>query len=267
MVEGSRKLKIMKNELGTRMKEQYEDRTRYALPRRIFTILRLDGKAFHTYTRGMNKPFDEYLTSALNDAAIKLCNEAQGVKFAYLQSDEISVLLQDFDNPATEAWFDGNIQKICSVSSSIVTRSFCLARIRDNKDDGANFDARVFCIADPEEVANYFIWRQLDCIRNAIMSIARQLYSHKELKGKNQKELVEMIGKRAKSVDDYPCEHIHGRIIWRKSAVVDEAVRSKWIATGAFNFIVEREALMALINTKREIIDGRDCQEKGENSR
>src|SRR6185503_13990478 len=107
----------MNNSLGDRMKRQYEDRTRVMLPRRTYTIIRVDGKAFHTFTRHCEKPNDKALAHALDGAARRLCEEAQGAQLAYLQSDEISVLLTDFMLPTTDAWFDGNLQKIVSVSA------------------------------------------------------------------------------------------------------------------------------------------------------
>ncbi len=82
--------------LGDRMKGQYEDRTRIMLPRRTYTILRADGKAFHTFTRRCEKPYDRRLVEAFDTAMLELCREAQGSCFGYVQSDEISVLLTDF---------------------------------------------------------------------------------------------------------------------------------------------------------------------------
>ena len=114
----------MKDALGSRIKENYEGRTRYFLPRRTYTIIRLDGKAFHTFTRQFKKPYDLDLMEIMNCTAISLCSQIQGAKFAYVQSDEINILLTDFENLSTDAWFDGNIQKITSISSSIATASF-----------------------------------------------------------------------------------------------------------------------------------------------
>src|SRR5512137_2136173 len=119
----------MQDALGDRMKGQYEDRTRYSLPRRTFTIIRLDGKAFHTYTRGLKKPFDGDLFADIDTAIINMLPEIQGAVFAYTQSDEISVLLTDFATTQTDAWFDGNLQKMCSVAASIMTAQFNAARI------------------------------------------------------------------------------------------------------------------------------------------
>ena len=112
----------MKDDLGTRMKTQYEQRTRTWLPRRTYTIIRLDGKAFHTFTRGMERPYDERFMNAMDYTAMHLCLDIQGAVMAYVQSDEISILLTDFDKITTDAWFDGQVQKIVSVSASMASR-------------------------------------------------------------------------------------------------------------------------------------------------
>lgn len=179
-----------KDSIGDRMKNQYENRTRFMLPRRTYTIIRCDGKAFHTFTRHCTKPNDPLLASALDAAAKALCEEAQGSVFAYVQSDEISLLLTDFALPTTEAWFDGNLQKIASVSASVVTGAFNRAY---RAEMNAIFDARVFTIPDPVEVENYFIWRQQDATRNSIQSLGQTHFSHGQLRGVNTSELQEML--------------------------------------------------------------------------
>ena len=176
--------------LGDRMKGQYENRTRVMLPRRTYTVIRVDGKAFHTYTRRCDKPNDAKVAEALDVAAMALCQEAQGSCLAYVQSDEISVLLTDFAMPTSEAWFDGNLQKIVSISASVVTQVF-------NREHGwygeALFDSRVFVIPDPVEVENYFIWRQQDATRNSIHGLAQAKFSRTQLHGKSASELQEML--------------------------------------------------------------------------
>lgn len=202
----------MKDSLGDRMKSNYEDRFRISLPRRSYTIIRVDGKSFHTYTRGLVKPFDFDFIEDMNKTAIHLCKNIQGAKFAYVQSDEISVLLTDFETETTEAWFDNNLQKMVSVSASLATSAFNRERLNryPNKSlDGlemkwANFDSRVFQIPQMVEVENYFIWRQQDAVRNSISSVAQSLYSAKELHGVNSNDLQELIFKKGINWNDYP---------------------------------------------------------------
>src|ERR1017187_10429390 len=115
----------MKNdELGSRMKDNYEDRTRFSVPRRTYTVIRLDGKSFHTYTKGFQRPYDLGLMRVMDNTAIALCEAIPGCKLAFVQSDEISLILTDFDTIQTDAWFGGNIQKMASVSPSIATAHF-----------------------------------------------------------------------------------------------------------------------------------------------
>ena len=224
----------MKDDLGKRMKENYEMRTRVFLPRRTYTIIRLDGKAFHTFTKGMNRPYDKDFMDIMNFTTIKLCEEIQGVKLAYTQSDEISLLLCDFDKITTDAWFDGNIQKIVSVSASIATGYFnqkfydTQLNKKWNKYQGdankyahamkvplAFFDARVYTIPDPIEVENYFVWRQKDTVRNSISMHAQSLYSHKELDKKTQSDMQEMIHQKGENWNNLPDGFKRGRTIYK----------------------------------------------------
>jgi tRNA(His) guanylyltransferase len=208
----------MKDSLGDRMKANYEDRTRYFLMRRGYTIIRIDGKAFHTYTMGLKEPFDEHLMEDMDKTAAALCKEIGGAKFAFVQSDEISILVTDFDELQTQAWFDNNIQKIVSVSASIATAYFNQFRQRREVDNCfgmklANFDSRVFQLPTKSEVENYFIWRQQDTTRNSISAAAQSLYSHKQLEGKNSDELQELIFQKGINWNDYPAYFKRGRVI------------------------------------------------------
>lgn len=193
--------------LGDRMKD-FENVTRYVIPRRTYTILRLDGKAFHTYTRGLKKPFDSILSSDIDESVKDLLTHIGGARFAYCQSDEISILVTDVDDINTQTWFNGNIQKISSVASSILTAEFnrrrILLRFETNESYDcvgakiplAYFDCRTFFIPDRIEVMNYFRWRNQDCRRNSISMVAYSLFSHKSLQGKNSMDKITMIGEK-----------------------------------------------------------------------
>ncbi len=182
----------MKDGIGDRMKANYENRFRYKLPRRTPVIIRIDGKCFHTFTRGFDKPFDKELIGAMYYATHELLKQISGAKCAYIQSDEASILVTDYDNLETEAWFDYNIQKMVSVSASIFTEKFNRAITCRRTPKQANFDSRCFSIPK-EEVCNYFIWRQQDWKRNSIMMFARSFFSHKELNGKKCADVHEML--------------------------------------------------------------------------
>ncbi len=185
------------------MKDFYEDRTRFKLARRTNTIIRIDGKAFHTYTKGLERPFDLGFMEDMNKTTEYLCQNIQGAKFGYVQSDEISILITDYDDISTHAWFDGNLQKMASIAASLATAEFNRLRLIRKMNTTvatagsileqfkhAMFDARVFQIPYQEEVLNYFIWRQQDATRNSISSVAQSLYSTKELHGKKTNEMV-----------------------------------------------------------------------------
>ena len=207
---------MKKDDLGDRMKKNYENRTRNYLPRRTNTIIRLDGKAFHTFTKKFNKPYDNVLASSMDMTARDLCENIQGAVMAYIQSDEISILLTDYENLNTDAWFDGNIQKITSVSASMCTGYFNQHINRFgvfNPELMAFFDSRVFTIPETEEVINYFIWRQQDAVRNSIQMLAQSLYSHKELMNKNSSELQEMCFQKGENWNDVNGGFKRGRII------------------------------------------------------
>lgn len=198
-----------------RMKDNYESRSRSFLTRRTPVIIRLDGRAFHTYTKGLEKPFDEGLIEDMQLTAKYLCENIQGAKCAYVQSDEISILLTDYDKLDTDAWFDYNVQKMCSISASLATGYF--NKLRLNRlcfaNDGlldcddifkftiANFDSRCFNIPK-EEVSNYFVARQRDAVRNSVQMLAQYLYSHKELEYKNQTDLQEMCFQKGHNWND-----------------------------------------------------------------
>jgi len=217
-------MKNPKDSLGDRMKSYYEKITKYFLPRRTHTIIRIDGKAFHTYTKGLKRPFDSGLIEDMNETAKYLCENIQGAKFGYVQSDEISILMTDFDTIKTGAWFEGNVQKIASISASLATGIFNKLRrdrFEDQKDGFmkppslAFFDSRVFTIAQTHEVKNYFLWRQQDCVRNSISSVAQSLYSHTELNGKKCNQMQEMIFQKNINWDKYDAGLKRGRVIYR----------------------------------------------------
>jgi tRNA(His) guanylyltransferase len=220
----------VRDSLGDRMKKQYEDRTRYLLPRRTYTIVRVDGRAFHTLTRGCNKPFDSELLCSMAAAAEAVRHDL-GAKFAYVQSDEASFLVTDFALPTTQAPFDGNIQKIVSTTASLMSVVFS-----DYFEKPGTFDSRVFTIPDPIEVENYFIWRQKDWIRNSVQMLAQSLYSQKQLHGKNQSAMHDMIHEAGYNWADLTDD-------WKNGVLIDSVTG----LAGAFVFTKERERLTALI--------------------
>lgn len=185
----------MKKSLGDRMKG-YENVNRNYLMKRTPVVIRLDGKAFHTYTKNCDKPFDQLLHEVRSNTLRYLCENIQGCIVGYSQSDEISLIIKDWQTFTTSAWFDYNIQKLASVTASMCTMFWNnqagIFKYWDKLTCGAVFDSRVFNLPK-EEVVNYLVWRQQDWERNSIQMLAQSLYSHKELQGISCKDLVTKI--------------------------------------------------------------------------
>ena len=231
-----------KDSLGDRMKENYENRAKTYLVRRMPVIIRLDGKAFHTFTKGMKKPYDEIFHNTMNATMKYLCENIQCCKLGYTQSDEITLLLTDYDTLDTDAWFDNNVQKICSVSASMATMAFnkfflqeiaqydmewkCgftpqsvtiqnehreyISNLKEKAHKGAMFDSRCFNIPE-DEVTNCFIWRQQDATRNAIQMLGQCNFSHKELQGKSCNDIQDMLMlEKGINFNDMPAEFKRG---------------------------------------------------------
>lgn len=228
--------------LGDRMKS-YEDVWRLKLPIRTPVILRIDGKAFHTYTAGCRKPVDKGLVECMNDTAIALCEEVQGCKLAYVQSDEISLLLTNYETVDTQSWFENNLQKMVSISAAVASVTFTensykiWEPIEDEEESpnvhtdssafcrAAYFDSRAF-IVPKEDVCNYFLWRQQDATRNSVQMLARSLYSHKECTDKNNSELQEMCFQKGVNWNDCPASQKRGRCIVKRN-VPGQAINKK----------------------------------------
>jgi hypothetical protein len=201
--------------LDERMKK-YEYVTRHYLMCRTPVIVRIDGKAFHTFTKGMKKPFDHIFMESMQDTMKYLCENIQGCVLGYCQSDEISLLLIDYDTFETSAWFDNNLSKIISITSSLASVYFNQQfyinlvdyRVKNYKSKNRDveyenrllanisslpvFDSRAFNLSK-EEVNNYFVWRQQDAIKNAIQMIGRAYFTHKELENKSGQDIVDML--------------------------------------------------------------------------
>lgn len=250
-----------KTSIGDRFKSNYEDRTRFKLTRRTPTIIRVDGKCFSQYTKGLERPFDLALMEDMDETAKYLCKNIQGCKFAYIQSDEISLFLSDWDTLTTDAWFDYNLQKMCSVSASIATSKFNSARVKRYLAEiniethicdlelpkQAEFDSRVLQLPF-SEINNYFLWRQQDATRNSIASVAQSMYSHKELFGKNTDQMQELIFQKGTNWNDYKPYFKRGRVVKKVVQEVNDTTRTKWeVDQNIPIFSQEPNYLMSLI--------------------
>lgn len=203
----------MKDELGNRMKDNYESRSKIKLLRKTPVIIRLDGKAFHSLK--LEKPFDDRFKHVMVETAKYLFDNVQGCKFAYTQSDEISLLLLDDDNLNTDAWFDWNVQKLTSVSASMASVVFNNHGWNTIGVSHALFDSRAFNIPD-HEVLNYFRWRYMDWVRNSVSMLAQAHYSHKELHKKSQSDMHEMLHEKGINWANLDPSWKNGTMIYRK---------------------------------------------------
>lgn len=237
---------MKRDTLGDRMKA-YENISRTYLTRHIPVIIRLDGKAFHTFTRGLEKPFDKILMSVMQQTMKRLCEEVQGCVFGYTQSDEITLVLTDYATIQTDAWFGYNIQKMASVAASIATVEFnrILAEELSSAIDEYNeewhsppgrleylmqyeeklfkatFDARCFSIPK-EEVCNCLIWRQQDATRNSIEAVGQAHFSHTQLHGKSCNMIQEMLWSEHNiNWNDFPTDCKRGAACYRVERTVE----------------------------------------------
>ena len=251
------------DDLGNRMKTFYEQIPKTKLMRRTPVICRIDGKAFHTYTRGFQKPFDEVLIKTMQETTKYLCENVQGCVLGYTQSDEISLVLVDYQRFETSAWFDYEVQKMCSIAASMATMAFnkffyenvfqynVMASVdTSNKEypykevyakavkKGAMFDARVFNIPK-EEVTNCIYWRQLDASRNSIQMVGQANFSHKELQNKSCNDIQDMLMLQKNiNWNDFPTYQKRGTCVVKEYYVEEnpnekgnntEIERSRWI--------------------------------------
>lgn len=239
--------KMKRDDLGNRMKTFYEEIPKTRLMRRTPVVIRIDGKAFHTFTRGFKRPFDDVLIKTMQETAKYLCENIQGCSLAYTQSDEISLLLIDYQRFETSAWFDYEIQKMCSISASMATMAFNRIFVESynkwgsgrhsdynpNEDvdeflklekvyskafkNGAMFDARVFNISK-EETCNYFYWRQLDASRNSIQMVGQANFSHRELQHKSCNEIQDMLmTQKGINWNDFPAYQKRGSCVVKEN--------------------------------------------------
>ena len=226
------------DELGIRMKTYYEQIPKTRLMRRCPVAIRIDGRAFHTYTRGFQKPFDMVLMRSMQDTMQYLCENIQGCVLGYTQSDEITLLLVDYKKLNSSAWFDYEVQKLCSIAASMATMAFNRSFAKHVEEDsypekyagvyqkamkmGATFDARCFNIPK-EEVTNLIYWRQLDASRNSIQMVGQANFSHKQLQNKSNNDIQDMLMlEKGINWNDFPVEQKRGSCCIRKEREASE---------------------------------------------
>lgn len=218
-----------KDSLGDRIKG-YEQVFNQILPSRLPIILRLDGRSFHSYTKSCARPFDDKLMAAMDQVAIELCSEIQGAQIAYVQSDEINILIHNYKTIHTQAWFDNKLNKCISISAAIVSAKMTEESIKIfGKIKLAHFDSRIFVVPE-SDVCNTFIWRQKDWERNSLQMLARSHYSHSELNKKKSKDLHELLHQKNINWNDLDVKYKRGRCIIKENYTSNNKVqRMRWV--------------------------------------
>ena len=239
------------SDLANRMKE-YEKRNQYYLQKRTPVVIRVDGRSFHTFTKGFKRPFDEVLMKSMQETAKYMCENMGNAKFAYVQSDEITIILVDYDTLETDCWFNYRTDKLCSIAASMATMAFNKFFAK-NVDEwgrktfadwdeggtndpevanspewelmqtysralakGAMFDARCFNIPK-EEVTNLVYWRQLDAARNSVQMVGQANFSHKELQNKSCNMIQDMLHEqKGINWNDFPVDCKRGAAVIKK---------------------------------------------------
>lgn len=245
----------VKNDLEIRMKTFYEQIPKTRLMRKCPVAIRLDVKAFRTFTRNFKKPFDEMLITTMQETMRYLCENIQGCVLGYTQSDAITLILVDYKKFTSQAWFNYEVQKITSISASMATLAFndffkkgitkensaFTDEWLDNGDfnpkykdeelnklwithkraseKGAMFDARCFNIPK-EEVTNLIYWRQLDASRNSIQMVGQANFSHKELQNKSCNQIQDMLMDKGINWNDLPAHQKRGSCCVRNKIVI-----------------------------------------------
>lgn len=247
------------DDLGTRMKTFYEQVPKTKLVRKTPVAIRIDGKAFHTFTKGFEKPFDKVLMKSMQETMKYLCENIQGCVLGYTQSDEITLILIDYQKTNSSAWFDDEVQKICSITSSMATMAFnryferevsdycnniprdddgCLATEQFEQwkkytialSKGAMFDARCFNIPK-EEVTNLIYWRQLDATRNSIQMVGQANFTQKELQNKSCNNIQDMlILQKGINWNDFPTACKRGTCCVKKEIICNDRLTGKKLA-------------------------------------
>ena len=261
------------SDLAKRMKD-YEMRDRYFLQKRIPVAIRVDMRAGHTFTRGFKRPFDDIFMKSMQETAKYMCENMGNAKFAYVQSDEITIILVDYDTLETDCWFNYRTDKLCSISASMATMAFnkffadaveqetCRGEYLEDiagkhweaMQKGAMFDARCFNIPK-EEVTNLIYWRQLDASRNSIQMVGQANFSHKELQNKTCSNIQDMLMLQKNiNWNDFP---IHQK---RGTSIVKNRIEIK--SNGDVNIAQLRDTTKSenewIIDTNMPILKGED---------
>jgi tRNA(His) guanylyltransferase len=209
---------VSQDTIGDRMKGYEAHETLRRSMQRLPICVRMDGRAFHTFTRGLNRPFDGGFANAMIETTKYLVSETNA-KIGYTQSDEITLVFWD-GSFLSEPLFGGKLFKLTSVLASMTTAKFnslVPSLIPSKTGRFGIFDARIFQVPSLDEAANLVLWRWLDARKNSISMAAQAEFSPKQLHRKNSKEMLEMLAERKVIWENYPNHLKWGTFIQRKT--------------------------------------------------
>jgi len=205
-----------KDDLGDRMKLLEAVETSRKFDSKLPVYARIDGRGFSKFTKYMQRPFDPLMTRAMIETTRYLVDKTHAAA-GYVQSDEIS-LVWDGSKTNSNHFFDGKVQKSCSVLASMAAARFAIEYFTSFGQwsfDCPHFDCRVIQMPSRIEAANMMLWRWLDCRKNAISMAARHWFSHKELQNQNSREMVQMLAERGINMQDFPVAFTAGTWLQR----------------------------------------------------
>lgn len=209
--------------------EYYRSLTDYKLMPNSYVLVMVDGHCFSKLIKNkFDKPFDDLFINMMNETAMYLCENIQGAKFAYTQSDEISILITDFDTPKTDSFFSFRLCKMQSLIAAMATakfnqmyaklandyKGFDLKKFDMKEYPTYTFDCKVWTVPNANDAYAWFLYRQTDCIKNSKAQTAQTFIPHDTLKHLNADEMINLC-KETKGIDwyDYPNDRKYGRVI------------------------------------------------------
>lgn len=209
----------MQDDMGDRLKSlESVEAGRKCMPL-LPICVRLDGKGFSKWTKGLRRPYDERLSTAMQETTKFLVEESNAI-VGYTQSDEISLILYS-DTHESQVYFDGKIQKLTSVLCSLATATFnkfAPLHLGEDCPGTAIFDCRVWNVPNQIEATNTILWREKDASKNSVSMSARHYYSHKELHGKTCAEMQELMWQKGVNWNDYPAFFKRGSFFLRRKS-------------------------------------------------
>ena len=234
----------------------YRSLSDYRLLPNSYVIVMIDGRSFSKLIKNkFEKPFDNHFIDMMNETAKYVCENVQGCKFAYVQSDEISFVLTDFDTPTTDSFFGNRLCKIQSIIASLATAKFNQLMFLYNMEYNPiinpgetikntkliQFDCKCWNVPSFNDVFAWFLYRQIDCVRNSKQQTAQAYLSHKLLLNKETDEQIKLLLEE-KGID-WNClsnNKKYGRFVWRQKVLMSNIDsgeiyhRNKWIVSPGF---------------------------------